>query len=132
MGKNLSVWPELEEVEISPGFLCISRFSFCARSYFVLLCVWQHWFQDRIHEDIQAGKRPCREEQQCPACLDIQHTLVIALWRNPYDWVSAMQTKPHHSIVSRRTVNTRPRDAGEGGGGQKGGQEKNKAVFDRP
>ena len=129
MVKNLSVWPELEEVEISSGLLCSSRFSFCARSYLVSLCVWQHWFQDRIHEDIQAGKRPCREEQQCPACLDIHHTLVIALWRNPYDWVSAMQKKPHHSIVSRqfsfwrRTVDTKPRDAGDGGGDKRGSRK---------
>ncbi|CAM9117918.1 unnamed protein product [Ascophyllum nodosum] len=80
------------------GFL---RHYFKTKEVFVspTLCTWKHWFQDRIHEDIQAGKRPCREEQQCPACLDIQHTLVIALWRNPYDWVSAMQTKPHHSIA---------------------------------
>ncbi|CAM9217075.1 unnamed protein product [Hapterophycus canaliculatus] len=61
------------------------------------LCTWKHWFQDRIHQDVQDGKRPCRERQQCPACLDVEHTLVIVMWRNPYDWISGMQQKPHHS-----------------------------------
>lgn len=59
----------------------------------------QHWFQDRIHQDIQDGRRPCREQQQCPACLDIEHTLVIVMWRNPYDWISGMQQNPHHAKV---------------------------------
>eukprot|EP00752_Nemacystus_decipiens_P001324 g1314.t1 len=61
------------------------------------LCTWKHWFQDRIHQDIQDGKRHCRERQLCPACLDIEHTLVIAMWRNPYDWISGMQKIPWHS-----------------------------------
>ncbi|CAM9743221.1 unnamed protein product [Scytosiphon promiscuus] len=61
------------------------------------LCTWKHWFQDRIHRDIQDGKRPCRDRQQCPACLDVEHTLVIVIWRNPYDWISGMQDNPHHA-----------------------------------
>ncbi|CAN0280976.1 unnamed protein product, partial [Laminaria digitata] len=56
-----------------------------------------HWFQDRIHEDLQDGKRSCRAMQKCPACLDIGHTLVIAMWRNPYDWMSGMNRLPHHA-----------------------------------
>ena len=89
------------------GSMSATFFNFAFR-VFEILCVvffvWQHWFQDRIHEDIQAGKRPCREKQQCPACLDIQHTLVIVLWRNPYDWISAMHIKPHHAKVWRRML----------------------------
>lgn len=62
-------------------------------------CFAQHWFQDRIHQDIQDGKRHCRERQLCPACLDIEHTLVVAMWRNPYDWISGMQKIPWHAQV---------------------------------
>ncbi|CAM9766417.1 unnamed protein product, partial [Ectocarpus sp. 12 AP-2014] len=58
------------------------------------LCTWKHWFQDRIYQDIQDGKRLCREGQQCPACKDINHTLVVAMWRNPYDWISGMHKIP--------------------------------------
>ncbi|CAM9847301.1 unnamed protein product [Ectocarpus fasciculatus] len=65
------------------------------------LCTWKHWFQDRIHQDVQDGKRHCREDQQCPACLDTEHTLVVVLWRNPYDWISGMHSNPHHSKAHR-------------------------------
>ncbi|CAM9229053.1 unnamed protein product [Ectocarpus sp. 12 AP-2014] len=61
------------------------------------LCTWKHWFQDRIYQDIQDGKRLCREGQQCPACKDINHTLVVAMWRNPYDWISGMHKIPWHA-----------------------------------
>ncbi|CAM9687204.1 unnamed protein product [Ectocarpus sp. 4 AP-2014] len=61
------------------------------------LCTWKHWFQDRIYQDIHDGKRSCREAQQCPACKDINHTLVLAMWRNPYDWISGMHKIPWHA-----------------------------------
>ncbi|CAM9779813.1 unnamed protein product, partial [Ectocarpus sp. 13 AM-2016] len=65
------------------------------------LCTWKHWFQDRIHQDIRDGKRPCRQHQKCPACLDTEHTLVVAMWRNPYDWISGMHFNPHHAKAHR-------------------------------
>ncbi|CAM9939317.1 unnamed protein product [Ectocarpus sp. 12 AP-2014] len=65
------------------------------------LCTWKHWFQDRIHQDVQDGKRPCRGNQQCPACLDTEHTLVVVMWRNPYDWISGMHSNPHHAKAHR-------------------------------
>lgn len=61
----------------------------------------QHWFQDRIHEGIQKGERSCAKTQQCPACHDMEHTLVVAMWRNPYDWIVAMSEYPHHAKVKR-------------------------------
>ncbi|CAN0435140.1 unnamed protein product [Pylaiella littoralis] len=61
------------------------------------LCTWKHWFQDRIYQDIQDGKRQCRERQKCPACKDINHTLVVAMWRNPYDWIGGMHKIPWHA-----------------------------------
>ncbi|CAM9336635.1 unnamed protein product [Scytosiphon promiscuus] len=60
-------------------------------------CTWKHWFQDRIHQDIQDGKRACVERQQCPACKDVNHTLVVVIWRNPYDWISGMHKIPWHA-----------------------------------
>ncbi|CAM9637514.1 unnamed protein product, partial [Ectocarpus sp. 4 AP-2014] len=56
---------------------------------------------DRFHQDIQDGKRPCRDHQKCPACLDTEHTLVVAMWRNPYDWISGMKFNPHHAKAHR-------------------------------
>lgn len=61
------------------------------------LCTWKHWFQSRIHEGIQSGERSCRPTQPCPVCHDTNHTLVVALWRNPYDWTTAMSELPYHS-----------------------------------
>lgn len=41
---------------------------------------WKHWFQD---DDSNENER--------------QKTLVIAMFRNPYEWVMAMRKTPHHS-----------------------------------
>lgn len=65
----------------------------------LLIHAWQHWFQNRIHEGIQSGERQCRPSQPCPACLDPEHTLVVAMWRNPYDWIAAMSKMPWHAKV---------------------------------
>eukprot|EP00978_Attheya_sp_CCMP212_P021199 scaffold61685_cov54-Attheya_sp.AAC.1 len=40
---------------------------------------YKHWFQDDFREDLQ------------------DQTLVLAIFRNPHDWVKAMSHKPHHA-----------------------------------
>ncbi|CAN0392513.1 unnamed protein product, partial [Hapterophycus canaliculatus] len=52
-------------------------------------------------------KRTCVERQQCPACKDINHTLVVVIWRNPYDWISGMHKIPWHANVILVTLSDR-------------------------
>jgi hypothetical protein len=42
---------------------------------------YKHWFQDDFREDIP------------------DQTLVLAIFRNPHDWVKAMSFKPHHAPI---------------------------------
>lgn len=72
----------------------------------------QHWFQSRIRKSIQDGGRRCAASQECPACLDTNHTLVVAMWRNPYDWVTAMSHYPHHAKARGREARRSSRPAG--------------------
>ncbi|CAN0088698.1 unnamed protein product, partial [Phaeothamnion confervicola] len=44
------------------------------------LCNFKHWFQDDIHD------------------ADAKDTMIVAIFRNPYDWVASMFKTPHHSI----------------------------------
>ncbi|CAM9399277.1 unnamed protein product [Phaeothamnion confervicola] len=62
------------------------------------LCNWKHWFQTRIHEAVIIGNRRCNEIMPCAECVHPEQTLVIIVWRNPYDWVTSMFGQPHHAI----------------------------------
>jgi hypothetical protein len=44
---------------------------------------WKHWFQEDIHKDYSTSTPP--------------KTLVLAQFRDPYEWAEAMRHVPHHS-----------------------------------